>query len=133
MGTPCSSFVTLCLAQSNRRAENGYRGDESRKFVREGNAQMMVASLLFMVSWWLGGLPVLEQPASSVLPLLQPLALVLKFVDAKRTNTWLGQFGAEASKPLQLWHCHPAYSQLRRRRPAGGLRSTLTCLVSKEG
>ncbi len=129
MATQCSSFVPLCLAQSQRRPENGYRGDETRAFVRSGNRQTWVASLVFFLSWLLGNSLVLEQPLQSVMPLMQPLKLVLEFTDAKRTLTWLGQFAARFPKPLQLWHCHEVYRQ----HPNSALRARLSSLTTRQG
>ena len=133
LGTTCSSFVALCLAQSQRKESNGYRGDETRAFVRVGNQQMLVASLLFFLSSAMGNLPMLEQPSQSVLPLLEPLAGVLKFTAAVRTITWMGSFAGESPKPLQLWHIHSVYRQLRRPRPGGALRAGLSALTTRRG
>ena len=51
-GTQCSSFVGLCIHQSKRRASNNYLGDESRRFVQQGNAQMRVLSLIVYLMCW---------------------------------------------------------------------------------
>ena len=45
-GTPCSSFVPLCLSQSQRTPQNNFVGDESREYVRRGNQLMQVTALL---------------------------------------------------------------------------------------
>ena len=132
-GTQCSSFLLICLAQSQRKQANGFVGDESREFVRRGNAQMYVVSLLFFLAWLLKDAAVLEQPTQSVLPLLQPLAAVLEFVSAVRTVTWLGQFGGCSPKPLQLWHTSPSYAALRRTRPDGKMRASLQTLTKRDG
>lgn len=118
-GTTCSSFVALCLHQSKRRPENNFMGDESRRFVQQGNAQMRVVSLIFFVASLLGNRVVLEQPGSSCLPKIEPLRTVLEFTQSQRTFTWLGRYGSPTPKPLQLWHTCPAYRGLRRKRPRG--------------
>ena len=133
MGTTCSSFVPLCVSQSKRRRENGFRGDETRPFVQSGNEQMCVASLVFFLSWLMGNSPMLEQPMSSVMPKLQPLALVLQFTGAARTVTWLGHFGGDSPKPLQLWHSNAAYQELGRRRPHGAHAASLGFLTTRKG
>jgi len=121
LGTQCSSFVKICVSQSQRRAANNFVGDETKPFVRDGNRQQLVASLIMFISWCIGGRPVLEQPASSVLPRMSPMNEVLAFVGARRTVTWLGQFGGPTPKPTQLWHCDPVHGKLRRRRPSRAL------------
>ena len=65
LGVQCSSFVTLCIAQSQRKAPNGFLGDQSRAFVCNGNHQMRVASLLFYISGLLGDMTVLEHNPST--------------------------------------------------------------------
>ena len=118
-GTQCSSFVGLCRHQSKRRASNGHLGNESRRFVQQGNAQMRVLSLILFLSFVLGNKAVLEQPSSSCLPSIEPLRSVLKFTQSTSTTTWLGRFGGATPKPIQLWHSCPAYARLRRKRPLG--------------
>ena len=118
-GTQCSSFVALCRHQSQRRESKSYLGDEAREFVRQGNAQMRVLSLIVLLSCVLGNKVVVEQPMSSCLPLIEPLRSLLQFSRCTRTTTWLGCFGGETPKPLQLWHSCPAYAALRRKRPPG--------------
>ncbi len=132
-GTQCSSFLFLCMAQSQRRPANGWWGDESRAFVRSGNAQMLVCSLLVFVADLLGASVVLEQPQMSVLWRLEPLRSVLRWVGAEFTCTWLGQFGAETPKPLRLWHTDIEYRDLRRPRPGGQLRRRLVALTTRKG
>ena len=118
-GTQCSSFVGLCRHQSKRRASNNYLGDESRRFVQQGVAQMRVVSFILFLSCVLGNKVVLEQPSSSCLPSIEPLRSVLKCPQSTRTTTWLGRFGGDTPKPLQLWHTRPAYAALRCTRPPG--------------
>ena len=116
--TQCSSFGPLC-AGACRNAGNGWLGDTSRAFVRDGNAQMEVTSLVFFLSWLCECEPVLEQPATSVLPKLQPLSTVLEFTAASRTRCFLGQFGAASAKPLQLWHVGEVWGALKTTKPKG--------------
>ena len=118
-GTQCSSFVGLCVHQSKRGPSNNFLGDESRSFVLAGNAQMRVVSLIFFLSSVLGNRSVLEQPSNSCLPSMEPLRSVLEFTQSAYTITWLGQFGGDTPKPIQLWHTCPAYAALRRQRPRG--------------
>ena len=118
-GTQCSSFLQMCVSTSGRRRSNGFYGDESRKFVREGNRQMKVLSLLFVVASLLNVDVVLEQPSQSVLPHMQPLRLAMDFAGAMKTTTWLGEYGGISPKPIQLWHTASKFRALARRRRRG--------------
>jgi hypothetical protein len=117
LGTQCSSFLVVCMAQSQRKLRNLYRGDEGRPFVEKGNRLLGITSLIWFLSCLQDGHPALEQPANSVLPKAEPLASVLSFTGANKTMTWLGAFGGSSPKPLQIWHIAKEYSELRRPRP----------------
>jgi hypothetical protein len=117
LGTQCSSFLVVCMAQSKRQRGNLYRGDEGRSFVEKGNRLLGITSLIWFLSWLQDGHPALEQPANSVLPKAEPLASVLSFTCANKTMTWLGAFNGSSPKPLQIWHIAEEYGELRRPRP----------------
>jgi hypothetical protein len=117
LGTQCSSFLVVCMAQSQRKTGNLYRGDEGRPFVEKGNRLLGITSLIWFLSWLQDSHPALEQPANSVLPKAEPLASVLSFTCANKTMTWLGAFSGSSPKPLQIWHIAEEYSELRRPRP----------------
>ncbi len=114
-GTQCSSWVVMCRKQSQRVEQNGFRGNTSRHFVQVGNQHMVLTSMLYFVSHVLGNEPVLEQPLNSCMPRARPLETVLKFCGASRCNTWLGAYGGETAKPLQLWHCAKEFASLKRK------------------
>ena len=116
-GTECKSFVRMCTHQSARKAANGFEGDTSKPFVAAGNTLMFVTSLLIFVSSLVRAHFCLEQPSGSCLPQIQPLAGVLLFVKANKITTWLGSFGHESPKPIQLWYSHNNFKQLRRNKP----------------
>ena len=116
-GTQCSSFLRMCMSRSKRTAENAYLGDTSRAFVVEGNRQMVVLSIIAFVALLVGVDFILEQPTQSLLPCMEPLKSTLAFIGATRTVTWLGEFGAESPKPLQLLHSSSKYAALARTRP----------------
>ena len=116
-GTQCSSFLPVCMAKSKRSAGNGYFGDTTRAFVRHGNDQMHVLSLMFFLSWLFGNEPVLEQPLSSVLTSMSPLQEVLSFMNALRTSLALGSYGAVSVKPVKLIHLSGEWGSLKRSIP----------------
>ena len=115
-GTQCSSFVGLCRSGHMRSAENGYWGQRKKSFVGLGNLMMVVTSLVMAVGYWSGCNPVLEQPSGSVMPRCEPLHSVLTFIGASKHTCWLGAFGGESPKPLQLLSPRDL-SQLERGRP----------------
>ena len=117
LGTPCSSFVSLCVSVSQRRAENLYYGDASRSFVAAGNAFLEITSLLYFLSTMLGNVTCPEQPLNSVLPLLPTLRNVLSYVQSQKVVTHMRAFNGPSVKPLQLWCTHGGFSHLIRPRP----------------
>ena len=132
----CSSFSGVCRGQSMRDRSNNYEGDTSRSFVRYGNDLTMRGALLYFISWLTESKPVLEQPVCSVMPCTKPMKLVLDFSCATRTVTWLGAFGAETQKPLQLIHTDSnpiSYQQLRRARPESMTESLTVAHPKKLG
>lgn len=118
LGIQCSSFVLICKGVAKREAANEWLGNTNHKFVQEGNVQMQIASLIFLVATLIGCCPVIEQPISSVLPKLKPLATVLAFTKSMRTVTWMGAFQGNSPKPLQLLHTAKEYKALARKSPA---------------
>ena len=104
-GTPCSSFVILCSAHSQRAESNGWEGSwTERDFVLRGNCQALVCSLGIFLGWACECLPVLEQPLSSCMPHLECVKTVLSFCGFEKTCTYMGAFNGKSVKPLQLWH-----------------------------
>ena len=120
LGTPCSSFVVLCRAQSLRTAANSWHGDEHRPFVACGNALGELSSLLFFLAYCLSVWVVLEQPHSSCLPQMPSMSGVLRFSQAFKCTTYMGQFGGASMKQLQLWSTWPKIVGLERPRPDCG-------------
>lgn len=84
-GTQCSSFLLICKGASKRDQANGWLGDESLAFVRDGNVGMQVTSLLFFLSWLVDCRPIVEQPVQSCLFKIKPLVTVVGFTNALRT------------------------------------------------
>ena len=115
-GTKCSSWVVLCMSQSDRRVENNWWGDQDREFVIEGNALMTVTSLLFFLGFLLGHTVILEQPRSSSMPLVPLMASVLAFAKCLRCDTYLGSYGSRTEKAIQLWS-NKSFETLRRDKP----------------
>lgn len=124
-GTPCSSFLLMCKASSQRDRQNGWVGNTDREFVSTGNKLMAITSLLFFIAWVLGCRCIIEQPLQSCLVKLKPLSSVLSFAGTTRSVTWLGAFGSLTPKPLQLHHTHRKFASLRRRQPTLKIRHLL--------
>eukprot|EP00438_Fugacium_kawagutii_P001598 Skav204352 [mRNA] locus=scaffold866:500:1387:+ [translate_table: standard] len=117
IATKCSSFVSLCLCQSQRSATNNFMGDETRPFVRNGNDLMQISSLLFLLAYLCGLWPVVEQPLSSVLPDCPAMRTVLRFTSARKCVTYLGSYEGPSQKPLQLWSPWHRVQTLHRPKP----------------
>jgi hypothetical protein len=63
----CNSFSWLALSVTKRALSNSYVGDESRMFVREGNAAARAAAFLMTVAWVRQVHVVIENPSTSLL------------------------------------------------------------------
>ena len=119
IATQCSSFVSLCVSVSKRKAQNCWMGDQSREFVLNGNCQMIVSALLYFLSRLLGNVTLLEQPLNSSLPNTPLMASVLTFCSSTKVVTHLGSYGAKTAKPLQVWSSSVTFEDLYRPRPEG--------------
>lgn len=78
---------------------------------------MEVSSLIYLIAFLAGLLPVLEQPQSSVMSECYTLRSVLDFTASRQYITYMGAFNGPCQKPLQLWSPWPRISLLCRRRP----------------
>jgi hypothetical protein len=116
-GTRCSSFVFVSRGPSGRRQSNDFVGDEAKSWVKNGNDQAAISSLLFFIAFKAGLVPTLEQPCDSCMPKVNPLAHVFNLVKATRVVTWLGAFGGLSPKPIQIWSSSDIVRELRRGRP----------------
>lgn len=117
LGVPCSSWVPLCSSVSKRKPENGFFGDTDRAFVKTGNAQMVITSIIMFIRALLGHghCIILEQPLGSSLPKVKPLSTVLTFFKMHKFVTYGGAFGGPSVKPLQLWGTHLVFKNLKER------------------
>ncbi len=120
MGTQCSSFTVLCRAVSGRSPENDYMGFEQKDFVFNGNLQQEIASLLMWLSFQIGNITCLEQPLNSCMVLSKSMRGTLKHIGAQKFVTYMGCFGGDTEKPLQLWSPSPYFSMMEREKPGGG-------------
>ena len=129
LGTPCSSFVVLCRAQSLRSAFNSWLGDESRGFTSIGNALGELSAMLMFVAHCLSIWVVLGQPHSSCIN-MSSMSTVLYFCQAQKYTTYMGQYGGSSMKQLQLWSNWVRITDLQCPRPAAGGGDLL---VSRDG
>ena len=118
LGTQCSSFVMLCASVSKRCMENQWMGDTGREFVQVGNCHLIITALVYFLATLLQCATCLEQPLNSCLPECPLMASVLSFCKAIKVNTYLGSFGAETPKPLQVWTTCPELRTLCRPKPS---------------
>lgn len=116
-GTKCSSFVALSSSQAGRTPENGFRGNDWRPFVSEGNGLAEVTALVWLISYLVGNVCGLEQPLSSCLPETRSMSSVLTFCGARKVVTYSACYGARSLKPLQLWFTTDRFDGLTREKP----------------
>ena len=114
--TQCSSFVAMCLSQSQRYEENNWLGNCAYDWVEEGNYMMVTTALMMALCYWQGNDPILEQPGGSTMPKCPPMRNVLAHTQATKLVTWHGAFGGSSPKPLQLWSPDRRIAYLRRSR-----------------
>ena len=130
-GTQCSSYLNCCLSKSKRNETNQFWGDQTRKFVRTGNAQQVALSLLYFLSWLFSNEPLLEQPGSSCLAKIPPFKTVKDFVGASCSRLALGSYQATSLKPLQIWHLSKDWIELKKPYPDKAVRQKLERLASQ--
>ena len=118
VATPCSSFVVLSASVCRRNASNGFLGDTNRFCVEQGNVLADISGLVLLLGFFLGLHDGLEQPGSSCLPSTPVVSSVLKFIGARRTDTYHYCFGGPTLKPLQLWSRSEFMLCMERSRPA---------------
>ena len=73
--------------------------------------------MVYLLSYVMGLIPVLEQPLSSVLAECLSMKTVLEFSSSRRYVTYMGAFAGPSQKPLQLWSPFPCVSFLQRSKP----------------
>ena len=128
----CSSWVILCRGPSGRKSCNSFWGDESKAWVRQGNAIMLRTALLTLLSDLFGCHFVVEQPCNSVLFSAPPMSTVLRVMQSSKISTWHNAFGAESPKPFCLHSSLPLQylvSGLKRKK----LNKEGVKLVTKKG
>ena len=119
LAAECSSWVRLCLSQSDRRPENFYLGNTDKQFVRIGNAQMVIVTLIIFLSSLLGHVTSLEQPLGSMLPLTPLMRNTLDFLGFSKFVCYLGAYGGNTVKPLQIWSTCASFTSLESAKPCG--------------
>lgn len=115
----CSSFVGLCVSSSRRAFSNDFMGDQSREFIRVGNALMICTAFLLFLCRLCNITTCLEQPLNSCLPKCPAMSSVLQFCQSAKFVTYVGAFGGPSAKPLQIWTSSPAFSHLAKAKPEG--------------
>jgi hypothetical protein len=88
-------------------------GDCSKLFVREGNKQMTICALIYFMSFLVQNKACYETPANGRMPLEMPLCNVFKFTMSTRVHIWLGAYGAETAKPLQIFSTEVSVLRLK--------------------
>lgn len=93
----CSSWSGLCRHQS-QRSKTRPLGDQSKKFVNDGN-KMMLRSLVLAVLAWLGGANFsIEAPVASVLQHVFWAERIFSLTRCQKTVVWMGSYGGRSPK-----------------------------------
>lgn len=91
LATVCTSFVFINSGTHTRSIAFplGWRTDLS--YVELGNILGSRSASLALLSWGLGGFPILEQPLRSVLTALPSWQSVIRYFDEAESKGWIGQ------------------------------------------
>eukprot|EP00435_Cladocopium_sp_Y103_P034702 s1422_g9.t1 len=117
VGLPCSSFVILRRSVSKRSLDNTWLGNESARFVLEGNVLADLTAMLLLLAVLLQLDDGFEQPLNSVAPESACLVAVLTFIQSQKTVTYHFCYGGPSLKPLQLWSSKPWMTLMQRSKP----------------
>jgi len=112
----CSTYVWVSRSKTGRDQFNP-DGDVSRKNIDAANRMVSRLTSLLLVAWTRNVHIFLEQPISSVMNFLTPLAEFLTSCLLFCTCTWLGAFGCETPKPIKVWATVKDVVALKRPRP----------------
>lgn len=125
----CSSWSFMCVSQHHRQLDPW--GDKTVSWVNDGNSQNIRVCFLSLLSWLIGHRWHIEQPLDSYFFKTPCWERLLGLVGSVKLVTYLGAFGADAAKALQLWSSEPhCLDPLRRSRPANMQKLTT---LSKRG
>jgi len=114
----CSSWVWVSRS-STKRSFVKPMGEESHVSVKQSNVMVSRATILIYICEALSLLWFLEQPSTSLMILHKRFQELLKFLSSKKkkvwsTRVWLGLFGAESPKPLNIYSNEPCVAHLNK-------------------
>jgi len=114
----CSSWVWISRSGSGRSKD---KATGNAKLSRIDEANIMVSRLtnLLLLAWSRGAHIFVEQPVSSVMNFFSPMSYFIASCLLFSTITWLGAFGAETSKPINVWSTCAAVKSLKKSIPRG--------------
>ena len=113
LGPPCSLFVWMSSNVHRRSAANP-DGDTTNRLVREANIIVENCVILMCVAIERSLFVCLEQPLTSMMPLLTCLKLLIRFA-LRRVCTWMGAYGHKLPKPTVLFGNFSSLSDLRKK------------------
>ena len=127
----CSSFVSISSSKARRVSGNDYLGDQSRPFVRRGNAILLRSAMMILLALLTSVRPVVEQPTSSAAHPLSMMTKLSTYFGVCRVPTYSGAFGAPSLKAIKLFGFGDARPWVRRLRRASPVGKTLLTLAIK--
>ena len=113
----CAAWLPWVSRSNHRRSASDPLGDTSRVDVLEANMVALVVSWLSVLAHVRHVFLGLEQPIRSHFFAHPSVEDTLRNVAAERQVTYLGGFGGESLKPLEVHATLPVHAALRLRRP----------------
>ncbi len=103
--------------KTHSRDLRGVWGDETVKYVAEGNNYAIQVAFMCSLGWVNDINYIIEQPLSSVLGSFPCMEALFDRTAATRTTTYLGCFGAPSMKAVKMWHTAAWVGSLRMSKP----------------
>ena len=117
-GPPCKTWVFIARSGTYRTLANP-GGNILVPRVAQTNLQTRNFISLCVLAVLLGGHYVLENPGSTLIHHFPVVRALYACTSATKVRTYMGQFGADVVKPLDLWSSTPHLVGMKRAKPQG--------------
>lgn len=117
-GPPCKTWIWIARNGTGRTASRP-AGKASVERVAQANLQVENFCVLAALAWLRGCDWVVENPSSTVIHKFKPLDRLMAWTGSSTTRTYMGAFGSEHCKPLQLWSSWNGIQTMKRKKPLG--------------
>jgi len=115
-GPECKTWIWVARSGTGRSLFNP-TGHKHVARVQNANLIVQALSVLFVVAWLRGAYLFLEQPGSSLLPRCFEMGIghVIRALMPYKARTFLGSYGADTAKPIDVWCTSPKVRKLQRK------------------